>query len=270
MSVSPQRILIFVGMLGLLVQLAGCAGLPGNEAADVAAAELYKEGRAAVRHGDYASGVELLSTLIRRYPYNRTVEPARLQLAFALFKSGQAEKAIDRLEEYIKLYPDSKNLAYAYYLRGLAALEISNAELADFMGRPPEANALASSRRSFDYLSQLAQKFPRSRYFDDAVKKIGELRDAMARYEVHAANYFLKQGHFETAIDRAEYVTRYYARSPQVPDAFAIMIKAWLKLGQRQKAQDTLNMLEMNFADAPATQDARRVFDQYVAQLEAD
>ncbi len=252
---------ILLLVLALAGPLAACVTSPDDGASDVAANELYKEGRAAIRHGDYDAAIDLLSRLTTRYPYSRVVEPARLQLAFAFYKSGQAEEAIERLEQFIQRYPDSQNLAYAYYLRALAALEISSAELTDYMGRAPVTGALNSSRRSFQYLSQLAQKFPRSRYFDDAVKKIGELRDAMARYEIHAANYFLKEGHFEQALDRAEYVTRYYARSPQLPDALVIMVRAWLELGQQQKALEALQALETNYADLPVTREARRRFD---------
>ncbi len=252
---------IFLASAILLGALGGCATTgDGNSLGDMSASQLATKGRDELGQGNYQNAIDLFLELEKRYPYDQNTEAARLQLAYALYKNQQPQLAIETAENFIKLYPEHKNLAYAFYVRALASFAISSKELQNGMGQPPADEVLTSTRLTFEYFSELASRFPKSRYFNDAMTRIVKLRDDMARYEIHAANHYFLQNDFQRAQDRANYVTRYYARSPSVPNALAIVAKSQLELGNKRKANETLSLLEGNYPDELVTQKTREYF----------
>ncbi|UCE89047.1 MAG: outer membrane protein assembly factor BamD, partial [Pseudomonadota bacterium] len=105
----------------------------------------------------------------------------------------------------------------------------------------------------------LASRYPKSRYFDDTMNQIVKLREKLAAYEIHAANYYLEHGSAAAALKRSEYVIRYYPRTTQVADALLVLVKAHKARGDVGKAQESLEALERNYPEHPATGEAKKV-----------
>jgi outer membrane protein assembly factor BamD len=108
------------------------------------------------------------------------------------------------------------------------------------------------ARQSFQYFSELVQRFPNSKYSVDAIQRMIYLKNSLANYEVHVADYYFKRGAYLAAANRAKYVVDNYNRTPSVPDALRLMVKSYQKLGLAQLADDTQKILELNYPDKPA------------------
>jgi outer membrane protein assembly factor BamD len=106
-------------------------------------------------------------------------------------------------------------------------------------------------RQSYNDFTELVRKFPNSQYADDARKRVLYLHNSLATHEIHVANYYMQRGAYVAAVNRAEYVLQNYARTPSVPAALAIMIKAYTKLGLPALAADNLRVLKLNYPDSP-------------------
>ena len=78
------------------------------------------------------------------------------------------------------------------------------------------------------------------------------IRNSLANYEVHVANYYLSRGAYLAAANRGKYVVENYQQTPAVPDALAIMVEAYQKLGMKDLAADTRRVIELNYPNHPS------------------
>lgn len=249
-----MKVLRFSLIASLMLSLSACSLFShekGDE--DSASAEiLYKEGRSSLEAGDYKSAIQKFETLEARYPFGHYAQQALLETAYAYYKFDETDNAISTADRFIKLYPRQEHVDYAYYLRGLASYNLSKGFLdrvfsVDLSERDPKR-----ARQSFQYFSELVQRFPNSKYADDAIQRMIYLKNSLAAYEVHVADYYFKRGAYLAAANRAKYVVDNYDRTPAVPDALKVMIKAYNKLGLTQLAKDAKSIFDLNYADKPA------------------
>ena len=110
-----------------------------------------------------------------------------------------------------------------------------------------------SVRRAFKYFSELVQRFPKSRYTPDSIKRMKELRENLARYEVHVANYYQRRDAHLAAANRAKYIVENYQGTRAIPDALALMTRSYHKLGMKDLANDALRVLELNYPEHEKT-----------------
>jgi len=253
-------------ILGLALGLWGCAG-PGGDGSlasgDLSPRHLYRKARAELQQRNYGQAIQLLQELMTRFGDQPEAEAARLSLAYAYYKAGEHQQAIDTAVAFIHRHPQNANVAYAYYVRGLAAYARSKRDVEQALAGPPSPDALASTREAFRYLSELVERFPRSRYFNDAMTRIVKLRNRMARYQVHAAEYDLEAGNVERAVERARYVQKHFARTRSLPAALAVLARGQLVLGRRREAEEVLAALEANYPDDPVTTATREYFSTH-------
>jgi outer membrane protein assembly factor BamD len=112
--------------------------------------------------------------------------------------------------------------------------------------REPSERDTRALREAFNDFSQLAKKFPDSRYADDAVQRLIYLHNQLAQYEIHVANYYMKRGAYVAAANRAKYVVENYQRTPAAQEALQVLIRAYSKMGMDDLANDTKRVLELN------------------------
>jgi len=249
-----MKVLHYTLIASLLFSLSACSlfshekGDQDNTSAEV----LYKEGKSSMEAGDYKTAIQKFETLEARYPFGHYAQQALLETAYAYYRFDEADSAISTADRFIKLYPRQEHVDYAYYLRGLASYNLSKSFLdrvfsVDLSERDPKR-----ARQSFQYFSELVQRFPNSKYADDAIQRMIYLKNSLAAYEVYVADYYLKRGAYLAAANRGKYVVDNYDRTPAVPDALNVMIKAYEKMGLTQLANDTKRILDMNYPDKPA------------------
>jgi outer membrane protein assembly factor BamD len=106
-------------------------------------------------------------------------------------------------------------------------------------------------RAAYDDFSQLVKLYPNSIYAIDSAQRIIYLRNNMAEYEIHVADYYMRRKAYVAAANRGEYVVENYQRTPAVPDALVIMTRAYRKLGIDELADDALRVLRLNYPERP-------------------
>jgi outer membrane protein assembly factor BamD len=211
------------------------------------AKQIYAKASDQLKDGDYESAIKLYERLEARFPYGQYAERAQMEIAYAYYKDNEQESAILAAERFIKLHPNHPNVDYMYYMRGLASYDLTKSFLDSMFNVDPTERDPKAARRAFEYFSELVKKFPKSRYARDAVKRMIAIRNGLAKYEVHVANYYLTRGAYLAAANRSKYVVENYQRTPAVADALAIMVKAYNKLGMKELAADAQRVLELNY-----------------------
>jgi len=214
------------------------------------AEKLYSEAKDALDSGQYDLAIKRYEILEARFPYGRYSQQGQLEIAYAYYKQNEPASAVAATERFVKLHPNSPNVDYAHYLKGLAYF---NEDLGVF-GRMARQDRTErdpkSARESFDAFKELVQRYPDSRYAPDALARMKYLVNALASHEVHVARYYMKRGAYVAAANRAQYALKNYPQAPAQEEALLIMIQAYDVLGMPVLRDDAERILRKNFPDS--------------------
>jgi outer membrane protein assembly factor BamD len=234
--------------LAVLV-VTGCNLLPEvkDETASWTAERFYSTAHDEMLSGNYTRAIKLFETLEARYPYGRHAQQALLEGAYANYRAGETTNAVTSADRFIRTYPNHPNVDYAYYLKGLVHFREDQGLLGylyetDLSERDPKA-----MKESFLAFRELAQKFPESRYTEDAHLRMRYLSNALGMYEVHVARYYYNRGAFLAAANRAQASLVSYPAVPANEDALDVLVKSYEKLGLAQLAEDSRRILEKTY-----------------------
>jgi len=223
-----------------------------DETAGWDASQLYNTAKEALNDGDYEKAIRFYNKLEASFPYGRYTQQAQLETTYAHYKDGEAEAAIAAADRFIKLHPRHANVDYAYYMRGLASFEPGQNFLQRFFPQDGAQRDPTAAREAFRYFSELVQRFPQSRYNQDAVQRMTYLRNNLARYEIQVADYYMRRGAHLAAANRGKYVLEHYERTPSIPDALEIMVRAYREMAMNDLADAAYRMLEKNYPERAA------------------
>ena len=241
----------------LLLTLTACSifsSPPSKSAADTTPAkEIYAEAMEDMDSGNYEKAVKTFETLQSRYPYGRYAQQAQLEIAYAYYKQKEPESALAATERFIKQYPNNPHVDYAYYLKGLINFNedlglLGGVVKQDLSERDPNA-----ARDAFGAFKELVTRFPESKYAPDSRLRMQYLINALASYEIHVANFYMRRGAYVAAANRAKGVLTDYPQTPSVFDALQIMVKAYDAMGMKDLRDDAQRVFDMNAAKNGAT-----------------
>jgi outer membrane protein assembly factor BamD len=241
-------------LLALLVLTftAGCGLLPEqiDETTSWSANKLYAEAKTAMGEGTYDKAIKYFEKLEARYPYGRFAQQAQLEVAYAYYKQQETASALAACDRFIRLHPNHPNVDYAYYLKGLANFNedlglLGHLSMQDLTERDPKA-----AQESFAAFKLLVNKFPDSKYAQDASQRMAYLVNALASHEVHVARYYMKRGAYVAAANRAQTAVKTYSDAPANEEALFILIKAYDALQLVDLRDDAERVMKQNFPDS--------------------
>ena len=247
-----MRLSSFLLLVALLFT-AGCSLLPEqiDETKDWSANQLYAEAKQQLAEKNYEKAIEYFEILEARYPFGRYAQQAQLEIAYAYYKYEEPDLAIAAADRFIKIYPRHANVDYAWYIKGLTNYSRGKTFVDKVLPQDPSERDTYSMRAAYDDFNQLVKSYPASIYAKDAAQRMIYLRNNMAEYETHVANYYMRRKAYVAAANRGKYVTENYQRTPSVPAALVIMVRAYRELGVADLEADTMRVLRMNYPDNP-------------------
>lgn len=235
-----------------LLFVSGCGLLPeqADETAGWSANKLYAEAKGAMGEGAYDKAIKYFEKLEARYPYGRFAQQAQLEVAYAYYKQGEKAQALAACDRFIRLHPNHPNIDYVYYLKGLVNFNedlglLGHISLQDLTERDPRA-----AHESFDAFRALTERFPESKYAQDARLRMAYLVNALASHEVHVAHYYMRRGAFIAAVNRAQSAIKTYPDAPAIEEALFIMVKAYDALKMDDLRDDAERVMRKNFPDS--------------------
>ena len=137
-------------------------------------------------------------------------------------------------------------------MKGVASFEQDRSLLARFLPLDMTKRDPGAARDSFNDFAQFTSRFPNSRYAPDAKARMTYLRNLLAAYEVHVADYYLRRKAYVAAANRGRYVVENFQGTPSVGDGLAVMTEAYQHLGLNDLAATSLETLKMNYPDNPS------------------
>lgn len=221
--------------------------------------KLYGKAQKLMLGGDYRGAVRYYEALEARYPFAEQSRQARLDIIYAYYKARESESAVDAADQFIRENPTHPRVDYAMYVKGLTYFERAPNFLerwfrTDLTERPPQ-----DVRRSFQEFETMIDRFPNSEYAHDARQRMIFLRNRLAEYEVHIADYYLRRKAYVAAIARARFCIENFDGAPSVKDALDIMISAYEGLGMPDLAERSREVYALNY---PGSTPERRVAER--------
>jgi len=242
---------LFMGIVAYLL-LAGCAVFksPESESANWSVEEFYREANESLLKRRYQYAIETYQRLESRFPYGPYAEQAQLEVGYAYYKHGEPEAAIAAADRFVRLHPTHPNVDYAFYLKGLVNFHNEQSILGQFGLSEVSERDPRSGRNSFDAFRDLVNRYPESRYAEDARQRMAFLLNTLAEHDVQVADYYMRRGAYVAVINRCKHIIENYQRTPSVEDALGMMAIAYRKMGMEQLAEDSLMVLKTNFPDS--------------------
>lgn len=239
------------GLLAGLLLLNGCSLLPEqiDMTKDWSAQRFYSEAHAATMDGDYEKAVDYFEKLQARFPYGKYAQQAQVEIIYVYYKFNEEESAIAAADRFIKLHPRHPNVDYVYYMRGLVRYNQGQDLMSKMIPQEPSERDPKSMREAFQYFTELVEKFPNSKYTEDARARLVFTRNALAMHEVHVARFYMSREAWVAAASRANTVVENYQRTKAVKDALQILAEAYEKMGMPELAEDIRRVYQINYGN---------------------
>ena len=244
-GVPGSYLLIVLGIL--LLALGGCRS-HRDDLTKSSPEVLYKKARNSLTAYDYASAIKVYEQLTARYPFTPQARQARLDLIYAYYRAGEAESATDAADTFVRENPTHPRVDYAWYIKGLVDFERTPNGMerlfhADLTKRPP-----TTAKKAFTAFRTVVEQYPKSEYAHDAQLRMIYLRNRLADYEVHVAEYYMERGAFVAAANRAKGEIEQYDGAPATQQALAIMIEAYDRLNLPDLAANARKVYQANYS----------------------
>lgn len=250
----PRQTLSLFLLALLLLTAAGCVTQPRKPDAvqePVTAKTIYEKGKAALTANDFEAAAQQFRILEASYPDDPFAIQAHMELAYAYYRAGDTASTIATAERFMRKYPDNPNVDYLYYLRGLASYDetiafINGAEKTADPDMPPMSNL------TLYYFTELAERFPDSKYTQDAKVRIKHLRERLAGLELQRAKAAIERSDYATAALHARAVMENYPNSSHDREAAALtnMVYRMLDIENQQGKQQNV-VIPMSGKEAP-------------------
>ena len=240
--------------------ISACGWFGGGEDADEFAGlsteeQFYRRALDQLNGQNFNAAISTYQALESRFPFGRFAAQAQIEIVYAYYRNNDVEAARAAADRFIRLHPENDNVDYAYYMKGLSSFSDNKGLLNRFLPIDPTKRDPGRSRESFSDFSQLLALYPDSPYAADARARMIFLRNNLAAYEIHVANYYLERSAYIAALRRGQYVVENFQGTPAVADGVAIMIEGYLRLGLDDLADTSLALLRENYPQHAALDD---------------
>ena len=201
---------------------------------------LYSNAMELVNKKDYVDAALLFEDIERQYPYSKWSNQAQLMTSFCYYKSSMYNESLDSLERFIALYPGSKKISYAYYLRALNYFE----QIKDVQR---DQSMTERAKKAF---YEVTTKYPESLFAQDANDKIDIINDRLAAKEMEIARYYQFSHQWISAINRYNEILENYKTSVYTAESLHRLVEIYYSLGLYEEARKYAATLGHNFPDS--------------------
>src|SRR5215475_8875506 len=225
------------GVAALVCSLTACGGSKKEAYVEKPVDDLYNTAMDQLVEERYATAAKTFQEVESQHPYSIWATKGQLMATYALYEGGNYGEAIIAAERFIQLHPGHRDIAYAYYLKGISYY----VQIVD-VGRDQKITELALKA-----LDDVVRRFPESKYARDAKLKLDFTRDHLAGKEMEIGRYYLNRGYYLAAMNRFKRVIDQYQTTTHVPEALERLVECDLALGLVGEAKKNAAVLGYNY-----------------------
>jgi outer membrane protein assembly factor BamD len=251
--------LCVIGLSALpLMVLNGCSTT--SDPADTYKGEtpqhIFQKGEEALRDKNNSEAVKRFEALEVQYPLEPYTQTAELHIIYAYYKAQDYASAEAAAERYIRAFPASPHVDYAYYMYGLSNYYHNLGVFERLFTVDIATRDTAQIKKSFEEFSVIVHRYPNSPYAPAAHQYMIYLRNVMADHDLQVAQYYFDRKAYVAASARANEIVQHYQGATAVPDALVLMVKSYRAIHLDQSADQSLRVLQYNYPNSKYVQDA--------------
>lgn len=236
-------------LIAVFFFLAGCSSVQKDDTLTWSVQKLYFKAKQEFNGGSFSTSRKHYERLLSRYPFGRYAQQANLDLIQLEYKDKEYDQAIAQADKFIQLYPRSPYADYARYMKGVITYSRDVTLIDKLVPTNIAQSDQALMKKAFESFENLVENSPNGEYSEDAKLRMRFLRNISAEHEIYVAEYYLRRGVYVAAANRGQYVLENYSKTPSVPLALGVMVRAYELMDKPQLSMDAKRVLDLNFPD---------------------
>lgn len=245
-------------ILLLILFLTGCTGANPKKTEIVETdlekqmIESYKEGLKALDEGDALFAAKNFNNVEIIYPQSIWAPRSILMAAYSYYSQDYYGDAIFELKRFLKNYPYSEDLPYAYFLMATCYYELIIDEKKDI-------SPLLESKKNFNIV---INNYPETDFALDAKYKILLINNILASKELYVGKYYSQREKWIPAINRFKFILEEYNETEYVEESLHRLVEIHYKIGLENEAQKYAFLLGYNYQSSAWYKESYKIFNK--------
>ncbi len=214
--------------------------------------EAYEEGMKALNSNDVLFAAKKFNEAEILFPQSEWAPKSALMAAYSYYKQDYYGDAIAELNRFLRVYPQHKNISYAYYLLGVSYYE-------QIVDEKKDLQSIINAKKTFEIL---INKFPKSEYALDAEFKIDLINDILASKEVYLGRYYFDRKKWIASINRFRTVIDEYDQTLYTQEALHRLVEIYYLLGLKEESRKYAKLLGYNYKSSEWYEKSYIIFDE--------
>ena len=242
----------------LILFLSGCTGANPKKTEIVETdlekqmIESYQEGLKALDEGDALFAAKNFNNVEIIYPQSIWAPRSILMAAYSYYSQDYYGDAIFELKRFLKNYPYSEDLPYAYFLMATCYYELIIDEKKDI-------SPLLESKKNFNIV---INNYPETDFALDAKYKILLINNILASKELYVGKYYSQREKWIPAINRFKFILEEYNETEYVEESLHRLVEIHYKIGLENEAQKYASLLGYNYQSSAWYKESYKIFNK--------
>ncbi len=214
--------------------------------------EAYKDGMRSLDEGDVLYAAKKFNEAEILFPQSEWAPKSSLMAAYSYYSQDYFGDAVSELKRFIKVYPQHKNIDYAYYLLAVCYYE----QIVD------ETKDLQSITEAKKYFNIIVKDYPNTEYGIDSEFKLDLIEDILAAKEMYIGRYYIDKKKWVSAINRFRTVVDDYETTAYTQEALHRLVELHYILGLTEEAEKYAKLLGYNYQSSKWYENSYTVFNK--------
>ena len=214
--------------------------------------ESYKKGLKALDEGDALYAARHFTDAELLFPQSEWAPKSLLMAAYSYYSQDYFADAIAELERFIKTYPQSNRLDYAYFLLATCYYE-------KIIDEKKDLEPLIKAKETFKFV---IQEYPNTDFALDAKFKLNLIDETLAGKEMYIGRYYIKKEKWIAAINRFKYVVDNYNSTIYIEEALHRLVELHYKIGLIEESKKYAAVLGYNYQSSEWYEVSYQIFNK--------
>ena len=214
--------------------------------------EAYKEGIESLDKGDVIFAAKKFNEAELLFPQGEWAPKSALMASYSYYIQDYYGDAIAELERFLVVYPQHKDIQYAYYLLAICHYE----QIVD------EKKDLQSIIKAKKYFQIITNKYPQTEYAIDASFKLDLIDDILAAKEMYIGRYYFDKKKWISAINRFRTIIDNYDTTIYAEEALHRLVEVHYTLGLVDEAEKYAQLLGYNYQSSKWYENSYSLFNK--------
>ena len=219
---------------------------------DLQVLEAYEEGVKSLESGDVLFAAKKFNEAEILFPQSDWAPKSALMAAYSYYTQDYYKDAIAELIRFTKVYPNHKNLDYAYYL-------LANSYYEQIVDEKKDLQSILDAKKSFIVVMT---NFPNTDYALDSEFKVDLINDILASKEMYIGRYYFEKKKWIPAINRFRTVIDDFETTIYTEEALHRLVEIHYILGLKNEAEKYANLLGYNYQSSMWYEKSYAVFNK--------